>query len=391
MQAPPVLVINPLKSTLAHYELALTETLRSLGFSTVETYGMASGDGVTGAATRVWIALRTVMERVRMGHSVRGRIVIVVWPLFGYFEPLTLLALARSNRVFVVVHDPSPLRKAYGQSWLARRLFKALADRRDILILYHTKHAQRVGNQVNGITGDVVPHPVRMTCCDEDRIGSTGLTRPIVRVLGQHKQTRSLAALKCIAVKAGGTLTLEIHGRGWPAIPGWNVVEGFVSEEEFSALVRTSDCVVIPYGSFFQSGVAARCLEAGVGVVAPRHEHIAELYGNDWPGMVRKASDWHEAVLRVLAVDSADIRVRRAHVCREVQRGWEKLLRTSLPSSATKRNKMLSDIGQCIRGCLDRHWNMHPSTICILVGFSSPICGVFDRISQLRLDLRAGA
>jgi hypothetical protein len=336
VEAPSVLVINPLKSTLAHYECELTETLRHSGCCTVDTAGTVSGEGVPGALARAWVALRTVMERVRLGRSVRGQIVIVVWPLFGYFEPLTLLGLARSNRVFIVVHDPSPLRRSYGHSLLARLVFKATADRRNIQILYHTKHAQRIGNHVNGIAGEVVPHPVLMTRRDDDDIGSGGRSRPTVRVLGQNKQTRSLAALELIATKADGGLTLEIHGRAWPAVPGWKVVDRFVPEEEFASLVRTSDCVVIPYDSFFQSGVAARCLEAGVRVVAPRHEHIAELYGGDWPGTVRDASDWHDALLRALAIDGADIRARHAQVCRDVQQAWGEAVATVRPVTSHK-------------------------------------------------------
>jgi hypothetical protein len=263
-----------------------------------------------------------------MGRSIRGCIIIVVWPLFGYFEPLTLLGLARSNRVYIVVHDPTPLRRSFGHSRLARLVFKVTAQRRNIRILYHTEHARRVGVQVNGVTGDVVPHPVLMTRRDDDHIGPPDPTRPVVRVLGQNKQTRSLAALKLIAAKAAGVLTLEIYGRAWPAIPGWIVVDGFVSEEEFRSLLQTSDCVVIPYDSFFQSGVAARCLEAGVRVVAPRHEHIAELYGDDWPGTVRDASDWHDAMLRALAIDNAHIHARRAQVVRDVQQAWAEALAT---------------------------------------------------------------
>jgi hypothetical protein len=190
-----------------------------------------------------------------------------------------------------------------------------------------------VGVHVNGVTGDVVPHPILMTRRDDDHIGSPDPTRPIVRVLGQNKHTRSMAALKLIAAKAAGVLTLEIHGRAWPAISGWKVVEGFVSEKEFTSLVRTSDCVVIPYDSFFQSGVAARCLEASVRVVAPRHEHIAELYGADWPGTVRNASDWHAAMLRALAIDSAVISARRAQVVGDIQQAWAEALGTARPVS----------------------------------------------------------
>ncbi|GCE36401.1 hypothetical protein Rhow_001767 [Rhodococcus wratislaviensis] len=105
-------------------------------------------------------------------------------------------------------------------------------------------------------------------------------------------------------------------------MPGWKLVDHFIPEDEFETAVQTSDCVVIPYDSFFQSGVAARCLELGVRVVAPLHEHIVELFGADWPGIVRNESDWLAAIQRALTVDSVEIRARRDSVRREIQRAW---------------------------------------------------------------------
>jgi hypothetical protein len=239
-----------------------------------------------------------------------------------------LIGLARHNSVYIVLHDPSPLRRAYGQSLWARKLFKAVTDRWSIRVLYHTAQAQRVGVRDNGVSGLVVPHPVRLETSSTDAPRGGITSRPVIRVLGQYKHTRSLAALTTIADHAADSCDLAIHGRGWPDVPGWAVVNGFVPEHEFAALVETSDCVVIPYDMFFQSGVAVRCLEAEVPVVAPHHEHIAQLYGDEWPGTVRDASDWYNALVRALAVDADHLRSRRLGVTQHIRSAWDEVLTT---------------------------------------------------------------
>jgi hypothetical protein len=330
----PVLVINPLRNTLAHYEAELIETLTHSGCHAVEIADTVQGDFVKGPLHRVAVAARTVRERMRLARSVSGQIVIVVWPLFGYLEPLTLMRLARHNTVYIVVHDPLPMRRSYGQSFWARQLFKAAIDRRSMRVLYHSAHAQRVGASVNGVKGIVVPHPVRPVPSRTDEAHGRAPSRPMVRVLGQYKHTRSLPALTMIADRAAGSYELEIHGRGWPEVRGWTVMDRFVPDDEFTALVASSDCVIIPYGNFFQSGVAVWCFEAGVRVVAPHHEHIAQLYGDDWAGAVRDASDWYDALVRALAVDADEIRSRHLRVAHEISSGWQDLLSTG--SEATR-------------------------------------------------------
>jgi hypothetical protein len=323
-----VLIINPLKHTLAHYEGELRETLNHSGNSAVEIADTAPGDGITGPRQRVAVAARTMWQRMKMAGSVRGQTVIVVWPLFGYLEPLTWMRLARQNTVYIVMHDPSPLRRTYGQSPWARYVFKAAVHRRSIRVLYHTAHAQRVGAGSNGVKGVVVPHPIRLEPSRIEEPHGRATSRAVVRVLGQYKHTRSLTALTAIADQAAGSCELEIHGRGWPDVPGWTVMDRFVPENEFTALVASSDCVVIPYDSFFQSGVAVRCLEAGVPVVAPHHEHIAQLYGDEWAGTVRSVSDWYHALVRALAVDAVEIRSRHLCVAEEIRDAWQELLST---------------------------------------------------------------
>ncbi|TQR85361.1 hypothetical protein D8S82_17170 [Mycobacterium hodleri] len=325
---PNVLVINPLKYTLAHYESELIETINRSAYNTVETAETVPGDGIAGPYERIAVAARAIWERIRMGRTIRGKTVIVIWPMFGYFEPATLIGLSRHNNVYIVIHDPSPLRRTYGQSVAARKLFKKTTERWNIKVIYHTVKAQRVGTRDNGVSGIVIPHPIRserpLMGVPRENVAS----RPKVRVLGQYKRTRSLEALTTIADRTGDTYQLEIYGRGWPDVPGWKVANEFVPEQEFVRLVESSDCVVIPYDLFFQSNVAVRCLEAGVPVVAPVHEHITQLYGEDWPGTVRDPSDWYDALSRALAVDLSMLRSHRLGVTQQIRSAWDEGLAT---------------------------------------------------------------
>jgi Methyltransferase domain len=333
-------VINPLRSTLQHYERELSDTLRYAGYSDIEIAQTVPGDQVSGSLDRVRTALRTVAERLRMSRAVRGRIVIIAWPLFGYLDPLTYLRLARLNQVFIVVHDPTPLRRSFGDSLVSRFIFKVVVARCGIRVLYHTQQAQQVGGRRNGVPGEVVPHPVLMNSMDTGPMPDAS-SRPVIRVLGQYKPTRSLSALKLIASKFADALTLEICGRGWPHIDGWTVFDGFVPEDQFDVILQTSNCIVIPYDLFFQSGVAVRCLELGVPVVARRHEHIIELFGHDWPGIVDDSTDWPDAIVRALAIDTTAIQARRAAVRSRVLREWSAVLGADSASVRTKRREVL--------------------------------------------------
>jgi hypothetical protein len=321
-----ILVVNPLQHTLAHYQTELLAILNQGDRFTIRVVETESGDGISGPFERVSVALRTVWARVSLAHSGRGRTVVVLWPIFGYFEPLTWIVLARRDTVQIVMHDPTPLRRSYGYSLLARTLFRAATRHPNIKIIYHTMHGQLAGIRESGVQGTVLPHPIipkstRSVVCDR-----RALNRPVVRVLGQYKETRSLKALALIADRAGGAFQLEIHGRGWPRVNGWTVDDRFVPESEFDALISSSDCVVIPYDSFFQSGVAVRCLEAGVPVVAPLHEHVRQLYGEDWAGTVRHESDWYPALTRALVVNADAIGQQHRCVAEVIAEAWRAYL-----------------------------------------------------------------
>jgi hypothetical protein len=123
-----------------------------------------------------------------------------------------------------------------------------------------------------------------------------------IRVLGQYKVDRDLASLQRIAANAPPEWRLEIIGRGWPQIDGWDVRSEFVPEESFDELIYTSHAVLIPYARFFQSDVAVRALEWGVPVVGPFASSLQSALGKDSHWLVRDG-DWVRSV--AAAVDES--------------------------------------------------------------------------------------
>ncbi|MDF0530656.1 hypothetical protein P0W64_13850 [Tsukamurella sp. 8F] len=314
-----IVLINPLDDTLRHFETELMESLAAAGYHDVEWDRGPQAEGRNNTWSKLAVAARTVAHRLRLAWTTTNKTVLVVWPIFGYFDILTTALLTRRNRVFTIVHDPTPLRESYGYSPWARRAFAATVRRTRTEIIYHTETARAAGVKATGVNGLVLPHPIRQD--GPESIGTNRTTPPIVRVVGQNKRTRSLSALTRIANDLRDEAVLDIHGRGWPDMDGWNVSDRFIPEDRFDQIVREAACIVIPYDEFYQSGVAVRCLEAGVPVVGPRHEHIAELYGHDWPGLVDD-DDWSGAIRRVLALDPAHTEARRSAVRVLVRTAW---------------------------------------------------------------------
>ena len=112
---------------------------------------------------------------------------------------------------------------------------------------------------------------------------------------------------------------LEVVGRGWPDLPGWNVDSRFVSELELDELVKSSDAIVIPYVRFFQSGIAIRALESNTPVVGRAATSLADLYGQESRLLLREDPQtglvddraWADAV-RYAVTDGRDETIRAA-------------------------------------------------------------------------------
>jgi glycosyltransferase involved in cell wall biosynthesis len=144
----------------------------------------------------------------------------------------------------------------------------------------------------------LAPHPMRAP----DSINAAQVGRTVL-VLGTYKPARDLDVMAAIApaFRAAGW-ELVVAGRGWPPIPGWQVIDRFVSETEFQELLRSAAVVLLPYRYYFQSGVALRALEAGVPVVGRRTGFLTSVLGADFPGAV---DDWDDPGSWLAAVEAA--------------------------------------------------------------------------------------
>lgn len=304
---------NPLPQALRHYSETLTSVLQDAKFE-VESVEATSVEGMAGLRAKASTSLRSLVTRLRLLKNSKG-MVISTWPSLGLLDLVAWIPVALRHRVFVIYHDPEPIRDQHGYSPVSRLAFRIAARIPRIEVVAHTQLAATALKQGLGVAALVFPHPIGPS--EPDAIVSNGLRR--VTVLGQFKPSRDVAVLEQIGNVYGlaeSEVELSIRGRGWPNIAGWTVTDRFISEEEFNEDVRSSSCIVIPYSRFYQSGVATRCLEMGTPVLAPKHEHIAQLFGDDWPGMVVESDGWARALTVVLNLRRGQISTR-ARLARE--------------------------------------------------------------------------
>ena len=123
-------------------------------------------------------------------------------------------------------------------------------------------------------------HPAVLTMhpiLDEQRL-TPKTSRPSVVVAGQYKPARDLELLAQLGPRlrdAGWTTT--IVGRGWPPVPGWDVDDRFVPEDELDDLLGAAWALLLPYREYFQSGVAVRALENGTPTVGESTSFLDDL------------------------------------------------------------------------------------------------------------------
>lgn len=302
--ARSAMLVNPLPRTLEHYEGALRTLLTEAGIpvSAVDSPSVEVGGA---AHSRAVIALESAWSRIRLIGRRRG-LVIGLWPALGMLECLLYLPTSLRHDVLLIIHDPIPIRRQFGYSRASRllaRLCTSISPR--LRLVTHTSEAAQDLLESTGCHSILVPHPLDRI---QEPASATGVSEGSpVRVLGQYKPSRDLGPLRTLGRELGDTMQLEILGRGWPDVEGWSVVDDFLDEDEFDMRIRTASCVVIPYARFYQSGVAARCAELAVPVVGPAHEHIQELFGSDWVGLVQNDADWTRAVRDVLRTDREEL------------------------------------------------------------------------------------
>jgi hypothetical protein len=146
-----------------------------------------------------------------------------------------------------------------------------------------------------------------------------------IRVLGQYKPDRDIAGLRQLAHDAPPAWRLEVIGRGWPSIEGWQVTDDFVDEDSFDRLIKGSHAILIPYTRFFQSGVAVRALEAGVPVVGPSESSLSDLLGEDCPWLVRN-DGWLRAVTDAIDTRPASVLAEAQEIYSRVISRWSQAL-----------------------------------------------------------------
>lgn len=329
-QAVSVTIVNPLGGALDHYSDALAEALRATARSVAVRPLVEPSRG--GGSRTGWLAayLRELMALRRRARH-RGEVVIVAWPVLGYLDVVLLRFLfGRRARAHVVVHDPKPLVRALGYSRPARFVARLVAGRSTVIA--QSKAARVVLDDLGfGSVAQTLPLPLGLPESVAPRKDA------VIRVLGQFKRDRDTQLLEELADELDGRYLLEIHGRGWPEVAGWRVVEGFVSEERFDELVSTSGAVLIPYRRFYQSDVAVRCLERATPFVGPRESSLAEYYDDDSPLLVAtkggrdqgRAEVWSRAIDRACAMDQAKLHELSLAVRDETTRAWRQWLQAA--------------------------------------------------------------
>jgi len=309
-------LVNPLPRALAHYADALRDNLGDPAIE-VRDQDIERGSGRIGQVADA--------ARLRLGRELAGHRAVVLWPTFGALEPLTW-RLSRAAAVDVVVHDPVPIREQRftGPRWegLARR-----SGVGRVHFLTHTEAAATAlrGQLPGGARVDAIPHPIKPAAAR----AATAHEGKRLLVLGQHKPTRDLDLLSELAAIRPDGWDLRVAGRGWPAIPGWDVREGFLAEAELDAELDAATVLLVPYRRYWQSGVAVRALERALPVVGRRHEFLEGLLGTGWPGLVDDTSDdeaarmWQAAVA-LAAAPAAEIEAVRDAASEHARKAWQR-------------------------------------------------------------------
>lgn len=268
---------NPLPKVLGKFTSLLTNDLARGG---LQAQAIPAADGEVGASKTAKV--RALIDHVRMARSAvrKSDTVVAVWPLAGWWD--VLLWATDRKPTFVVIHDPEPVADQQGLSpSAARRVARLLRSKRwPHFIVLSPEAFEVVTRYFPAERVHLLPHPMEPP--REPDAGSR-----TVLVMGQHKPARDLDVLSSLApaLREDGWEP-TIAGRGWPAIPGWNVIDRFLPEDEFEALLRSAAAVLIPYRHYFQSGVALRALSAGVPVVGRPTGFLTEVLGAGFPGAV---------------------------------------------------------------------------------------------------------
>lgn len=311
-----ILITNPLGAGLAHYTKSLNHVLQACGVLTCRIDVVEPSSADYGKVR--WLFGYLSRARRLVAQETPDAI-ISTWPTVGYWDLPVLTLIAGRRPVYLVMHDPQPLVYARGYGRPARTL--ARRSKSGAILAHSPDAVQTISDDVGMPRVFEVLHPMLVP----RRAPHLSTIQRNIRVLGQYKVDRDIGGLKRLAARASSDWHLEIFGRGWPSVDGWDVRNEFVSETYFDELVRTSHAIIIPYSRFFQSGVAVRALEWGVPVVGPYTSSLQIALGKDCRWLVRDG-DWSAAVLAAVQEDRDQVSARAQALYDRVISSWSTML-----------------------------------------------------------------
>lgn len=303
-------LLNPLPMTLDRYEDDLAGILTRLGFS-VERHLPLPIEAHSGASRS-----RRAANLVRF-YSVRSSsIPMIIWPFLGYFDAWIWPLLRRHERLHLVVHDVPPLRPQI-RSAIGTARFVGRLQPSTLNIIVHSHEAEHTLRSLGWRRIVTLPLPFvtpSASLREPQQWRQTG-DRLRLTVAGQYKPSRTLNLLK----ELGGqqdNIELVLAGTGWPLIPGWQVLDRFLSEDDLDSLIRNSDAVLLPYERYSQSAMAVRALGLGTPVIGVEHPQLRDIYGHGYRGAVKSLSG-----PEVLSAFAEVCSISRTHL---IKRAFEK-------------------------------------------------------------------
>lgn len=313
-----VLYHDPLPKVLAHYEDEFVETLAGAGMTAAAVPWARSVEGRVGATGKARM-FRDAVLNLRDARRHNGPL-IQLWPSLGL--PEVRLWSSRAHQRYVVLHDPIPLDRQFGHSALARRWAAHSDQGSRPTVLVHSEAARAEAERLlPNHDVELVLHPI---LAEQRRTKKT--TDPTVLVAGQFKAARNLALLEELGPRLSGAGWVgRIVGRGWPKVPGWQVDAGFVPEDDLDELLGSAWVLLLPYRTYFQSGVAVRALENGTPTLGEGTDFLRQLGASDRM-LVPPDAPAQAYLERLEALPSGDNAAAFADYVRRAQASWSELL-----------------------------------------------------------------
>jgi hypothetical protein len=316
-----VLLFTPIPQAQAHTAEEFVETFARLN---ITSRHLAPNPAIDSADSSLPVRTASHIRTVRSLPD-DATFTLVLWPAFGWLEPLLWAGARKDARL--IIHDPVPIRRQYGQGRLARACARKALRQIDTRFICHTEEAAAAtASQLKLIRPpSVCLHPILTLPDARTQRQSDASSGPIVLVAGQYKPSRDIELLSSLGPRLRSIgFRPRIVGRGWPTIPGWEVEDRFLSEQEFEHEVRSAAAIVIPYQRYWQSGVAIQALEREIPVVGAPTSFLRALFGDDYPGLTTGQGGpeaWLGAIATVVN-DPPDLYAIRKRYQDAVDKSW---------------------------------------------------------------------